>query len=482
MADMRIRVLMAMVAAVLAVQVGQALAGGHPATDAYPGWRLGCQAYTFRMFTFFEAVDKTASLGLDWIEAYPGQTVGGEFGEMKMGPGMSAEAKQAVKEKLRECGVRMINFGVVGLGTDEAENRKVFEFAREMGVDTIASEPPLEAMDCIDNLCREYQIKLAIHNHPQPSRYWNPDTVLEAVEGRSQYIGACADTGHWTRSGIDPVEALRKLSGRIKALHLKDLNEVGKREAHDVVWGTGVVDMEGVLAELNRQGFQGTISIEYEHNWQNSLPEIRQCVAWYEKAVAKFPPKGWKRLFELDLSNATLEPGTWTWDDEGVLTCSRQTGKDLWTKDTYGDFVLDCEFMTAERTNSGIFLRAAERTWLPWVEVQIGNSYGREQMGRADCGAIFDVLAPSENAVRAPGEWNHCTIRAEGPHIVVVLNNVKVVDMDLNRWTEAGRNPDGTRNKFSDVAYRDLPREGYLGFQDHGLPVWFRNIKIKTLD
>lgn len=249
-------------------------------------WKLAVQAWTFNRFSFYETVDKTASLGLKWLEAFPGQRL--EPGESKIAfhHAMPAEARETAKEKLMSADVKVINYGVVGLPNNEAECRKVFDFAKEMGIETIVSEPPFDAFDLIDRLCQEYEIKVAVHNHPKPSRYWNPDTVLENVKGRSQWIGACADTGHWARSGVVPVEALKKLEGRIVSFHLKDLNEFGKRNAHDVPWGTGECNMDAILGEVRRQGFQGVFSVEYEHNWDKSMLEVRKCARYFEKAVA----------------------------------------------------------------------------------------------------------------------------------------------------------------------------------------------------
>jgi len=264
----------------------------HPNTDFYPGWRLGTQAYTFKEFTFFEAVDKAASLGLHWIEGYSNQIVGGKYDKVKTHYTMSEEVKQAIKDKLDDAGVTLIAYGVITPGGGEKEWRKLFEFCSEMGIDTITSEPKAEQIDTIEQLCKEYHIKLAIHNHPKPSRYWNPEKVLEACKGRSKWIGACADTGHWMRSGIKAVEGLRMLKGRINSLHLKDLNKFGTKEAHDVVWGTGKADFEQMLKELHDQGFKGMISIEYEYNWENSVPDLRKCILAYKKAVAKLAPGG----------------------------------------------------------------------------------------------------------------------------------------------------------------------------------------------
>ncbi len=256
----------------------EAAAQGAPHAEKL-GWRLGCQAYSFNRFTFYEAVDKNASLGLHYIEAYPGQRLSAERPDVRVGPGMSALVRREVKQKLAQAGVKMVCFGVTGA------SRETFEFAKDMGIETIVSEPAFEQFDELEKLCEEFQISLALHNHPKPSRYWNPDTVLEVCQGRSKRIGACADTGHWMRSGIRPLDAVRKLKGRIISFHFKDLNQMGG--GHDVPWGTGEGDVEAVLAEMHQQGFQGVFSIEYEHNWENSLPEIAQCVAWFDKTAAK---------------------------------------------------------------------------------------------------------------------------------------------------------------------------------------------------
>jgi sugar phosphate isomerase/epimerase len=242
--------------------------------------KLGTQAYTFKEFTLFEAIDKAKQLELEFVEIFQGQRLSSEHPDVKSNHEMPLSLIAKLKNKLDDAGVKALAYGVVKLGKDEAECRKIFDFAKVMGMTTITAEPPEEALPMIDKLANEYRINVAIHNHPKPSHYWNPETVLKAVQGRSKRIGACADTGHWVRSGLDPVECLKKLEGRVLWSHFKDLNEKD-RHAHDVPWGTGVGNAKAQLAELCRQGFSGGISIEYEHNWKNSMPEIAKCVAFF---------------------------------------------------------------------------------------------------------------------------------------------------------------------------------------------------------
>lgn len=264
--------------------VAAPLAEGAPHAEKI-GWRLGCQAYSFNRFTFYETIDKIASLGLHYVEVFPGQRLSKDHPDVRTNESMSERIRKQLRRRLADADIKMVCFGVGGHG------RQTFEFAKQMGIETLVSEPPLEAFDQIEELCEQYEINLAVHNHPKPSRYWNPDVVLEVCKGRSKRIGACADTGHWMRSGLNPVECLKKLQGRIVSFHFKDLNKYGKG-AHDVPWGTGEGNVKGMLGEIHRQGFKGVFSIEYEHNWLNSLPEIAQSVRYFDKVAAALAAKG----------------------------------------------------------------------------------------------------------------------------------------------------------------------------------------------
>jgi len=442
----------------------------HSNTDVYKDWKLGVQVWSFNHFTLFEAINKTRSLGLDWIQVYPGQKVSKDM-DVPFGHSLNAQQRQQIKDKLHEANISIVAFGVVGIPTDEADARALFAFTKEMGIGILASEPKAEQFDLIDALCVEYQIKLAIHNHPEPSHYWNPDTVLQACEGRSHWIGACADVGHWVRSGLDPVECLKKLEGRIHDIHIKEI-----AEGEDVVWGTGQGRIKGILEALHRQGYQGTFSIEYEGEQKDKVPDIRESIKHFNSVAASLNPTGWKDLFDPKLSNATSKENSWTMEG-GEMVCKNKGN--IWTAAEYSDFVLDFEFKLDKKTNSGLFLRVGEYTTLPWIEIQIEDSHDRA-IDKHVCGAIYDAKEPAVNAVRPAGEWNRMTVVADDSKICVMMNHQLIQEIDLNDWPEAHENPDGTSNKF-DIAYKDLPRKGWVGFQDHGTAIWYRNIKIKEL-
>ena len=242
------------------------------------GWKVGVQSYTFKEFTFREALDKIDSCGAKYIECYSSMRVGGGV-EGTMDFNMSAAAKKTVKSWLAKKGLKIVNYGVVKYDTEE-DWLKLFKFAKEMGIETFTAEPDPKFMAYLSKLCDQFKINIAIHNHPEPSFYWNPDVVLATIKGHSNRIGACADIGHWLRSGLDPVECLKKLDGHVLAMHMKDLTEKGNKKAHDVIWGQGQSNISGVVAELKRQNFKGMISAEYEYNWSNSVPDVTASIKY----------------------------------------------------------------------------------------------------------------------------------------------------------------------------------------------------------
>ena len=268
-----------LVAAVL-VLTGALYSIAAPASDPL-GWRLGVAAWSFNRFTLFEAVDMTAALDLRYLEAFEGQRVNADS-DAKLDPGMSDAAIAAVRAKLKSANATLTSIYIHELSSEEPRCRKSFEFASKLGVETIISEPKPEALNHIERLCDEFRINVAIHNHPEgSSRYWHPREILKVLEGRSARLGACADLGHWQRSGLKPVEGVRLLGSRLLSLHVKDLNDATP-SSHDVWWGTGKGDIAGVLREVQRLGVRPTLfAIEYEHNWEDNRNDIAQCAKFF---------------------------------------------------------------------------------------------------------------------------------------------------------------------------------------------------------
>lgn len=277
-----------MLGAALALSVAPALTSSVRAADPLPEnlksgeFVIGCQAWTFNHFTTFEAIEKTKAAGGKTIELYPGQKTFKDS-ETKTGPDMSAADVQKLKDKLNAEGIKAVAFGVTGISNDENGTRKLFQWAKDMDIRIIVTEST-DAIDTIEKMVKEFDIKVAFHDHPrQPNnpnyRMWDPYYILSVVKDRDARIGSCADTGHWVRSGLNPVYCLKVLKGRIIDSHLKDLN-VFDASGHDMPYGQGVSDVAAILDEFKRQGFEGPIAVEYEYKMENNLPEVTQSIAF----------------------------------------------------------------------------------------------------------------------------------------------------------------------------------------------------------
>ncbi len=250
------------------------------------GWRLGIQSFSFHRFPVTEALNKTQELGVKYIEIYPGHKLGGKWGDQAFGFNMDEQTRKEVKELAESKGINIVGTGV--FMTDNSDDwEKMFRFAKDMNMEFITCEPALNDWDLVESLSKKYSIQVSVHNHPQPSDYWNPDLLLAQISNRSKSIGSCSDVGHWRREGLDQVECLRKLNGRIVSLHFKDIAEKqeGEAEQHDVIWGTGILNVKDMMQELKRQNFKGVFSIEYEYNWDNSVPDIKQCIDYFNSVA-----------------------------------------------------------------------------------------------------------------------------------------------------------------------------------------------------
>ncbi len=253
-------------------------------TGSTAGFKLGVQMWTFRMFSFADALDKVDSSGIKNIEAFMGQELGGGM-QGKYGFDMTKETREKLKALLKKKGIQVVAMGVIVPKT-KAEWIKTFELAKDLGMSYVTAEPIKTQWDMVDSLAGVYGIPVAIHDHPKPNVYWSPDSVLAAIQGHS-HIGSCADIGHWARNGLNPVDCLKKLQGHIIGVHLKDIVKFNDPKAADTIVSKGVIDLAPVLAELKRQNFNGMLSIEHESNWYHNLPDVVFTKNYYDSLVQK---------------------------------------------------------------------------------------------------------------------------------------------------------------------------------------------------
>ena len=154
-------------------------------------------------------------------------------------------------------------------------------------------------------------------------------------------------------------------------------------------------------------------------------------------------------------------------------------------KQMWENYILSLDFKISPGCNSGIFVKTFSLESPPGrsvafngIEIAIDDT---TSAGYHDTGAIYDLVKPTRNAMKPAGEWNHAAITVDRNIISVNLNGEDVTRIDLAGFTEPHKRPDGTRHKF-DVGYKDHPQKGYIGLQDHGADLWFKNIKLKPLD
>ncbi|MCE9629482.1 MAG: sugar phosphate isomerase/epimerase [Planctomycetia bacterium] len=246
------------------------------AAAAEDGPNLGIQMYSLRGFKVDEALGHVKDLGLKCVEFYSGMFPITD----------DTAAIDAMKKKVADLGLTISAHGVNRFTKDDAANRKIFVFAKAAGIGILGADPDPDSFASLDGLVKEFDIRIAIHNHGPTHRYNKALDVLQAIEKHDSRIGACADLGHFLRSGEKPTEVIRLLAGRLYGIHLKDFAEM-QDKTKGVILGKGHIDVPAVFAALEQAKFpaDGALSIEYEENPKNPLDDIRQCILAAREAM-----------------------------------------------------------------------------------------------------------------------------------------------------------------------------------------------------
>ncbi|QHT65445.1 sugar phosphate isomerase/epimerase [Rhodocytophaga rosea] len=247
-------------------------------------WKFGVALWTFHTFNFPDALAKVDSADLTYIEPNTFHKTGPELKDsliLQLSPSGIAKLRTMIDQK----GLKAESVYIVGDST-VLSWKKQFEIAKQLGAKFVTAEPPTKMWDSVDSLAGAYGMKVAIHEHWKgTSQYWHPDSVLAAIKDHPNF-GACADLGHWPKSGINPVDAVKKLSGHIIGVHLKDIAAFNNPKLVDVPVGTGVVDFPAVFDELKKQNFNGHIYIERDaEDLPSNLPSVIQTVKYYNDQV-----------------------------------------------------------------------------------------------------------------------------------------------------------------------------------------------------
>ena len=257
------------------------------------GWRLGGTPVSFDNFTLFDAIDKTAELGLLYIGGSNLQTVSRDIPK-KFDEHLSNDELRQIRLKLDSAGVRLLTYQIQNTPSDsspirmadEDSYRNVFEFGRKMGIETFIAEPRPDMLDTIERLCNEYDINLAItcFGRKTSPQYSNPEEVLKLCQSHSKRIGACGSLDFWLRSGIRPIEAIRILRDRLLILDTYQQDKA-------ISYSDETIKL--VLDQIHRLGLKPMMfSIEYPHDKPDSMSEIAQSIEFFNKVSIELAKKG----------------------------------------------------------------------------------------------------------------------------------------------------------------------------------------------
>jgi sugar phosphate isomerase/epimerase len=236
---------------------------------------LGMASYTFREFSLDDAIIMTKRLGLGRIA----------LKDFHLALNSRPDEIAAAAAKVRDAGLDLYGCGVVYMKT-EADVGQAFEYAKAAGMSTIIGVPHNELLSLVNRKVREYDIKLAVHNHgPEDLLYPTPRSVFEKVRGLDPRIGLCLDIGHTMRSGVEPSEAAEKYAGKLLDVHIKDVSSATK-EGTTVEIGRGVIDIPRFLRTLIKIGYAGTVSLEYEKDGKDPLAGAAESVGYIRGVLA----------------------------------------------------------------------------------------------------------------------------------------------------------------------------------------------------
>jgi sugar phosphate isomerase/epimerase len=246
--------------------------------DPWRGLKIGVATYTVRELPIEEAIKAVQRVGLKYVS----------IKNVKNHVDLShtPEERKQRAQMFRDAGLVPLSVGNVGMKNDEADIRRAFEYARDIGVPTMVCAPPKDAVPLLDKFVKEFNIKLAIHNHgPEDKQFPSPYDVMSAVEKYDKRIGLCIDVGHTARAGVDPAESIIKCRERLYDVHMKDISAMGNRNT-PIEGGRGILNTKAILAALLKINYQGLVGFEYEKDGKDPVPGLAESVGYVKGLLA----------------------------------------------------------------------------------------------------------------------------------------------------------------------------------------------------
>ena len=238
--------------------------------EDWSDFKLGIASYTFRKLSLDDTIKAMQRLNLKYIS----------IKDFHLALTSTTAERQAAMQKLKAAGITPLSCGNITMQNDEKDIRRAFDYAKDCGMPTIVCSPHPDSMPILDKMVKEYDIKLAIHNHgPEDKRFPSPYDVMKTVQGFDKRIGLCIDVGHTARAKVNPAESIIKCKDRLYDLHFKDINTT-EANGKTIEAGRGVLDLRSILQALQKIKYSSLVSIEYEE-WENDpLPSVAETVGF----------------------------------------------------------------------------------------------------------------------------------------------------------------------------------------------------------
>jgi inosose dehydratase len=240
-------------------------------------FKLGIASYTFRKLSVDDTIKALQRLNLHYIS----------IKDFHLSLDSSAEQRKTLTQKLKAAGITPLSCGNITMQNDEKDVRRAFEYAKDCGIPTIVCSPHPDSMPLLDKMVKEYNIKLAIHNHgPEDKRFPSPYDVMKAISKHDSRIGLCIDVGHTARAKVNPAEAIVKCKDRLYDLHFKDITTT-EPNGKTIEAGRGVLDLTSIVKALQKIKYHYLVSIEFEEQENDPLPSVAETVGYFHGLLAK---------------------------------------------------------------------------------------------------------------------------------------------------------------------------------------------------
>lgn len=241
--------------------------------DPWRGLKVGVATYTFREFPLEDTIKYVTRVGLKYVSI--------KNVKNHIDLSHSSEERQQRAQMVRDAGLIPLSVGNVSMRGSEADIRKGFEYAKDVGVSTIVCAPRRDAIPLLDKLVKEFDLRLAIHNHgPEDKGFFpSPYDAMDLISKYDQRIGLCIDVGHTARAGVKPAEAIVRCKERLYDVHMKDISALGDRNT-PIEAGRGILDLKAIYQALLRINYQHLVGWEYEKDGKDPLPGLAESVGF----------------------------------------------------------------------------------------------------------------------------------------------------------------------------------------------------------